>query len=203
MPALEAAHPNIAIELETDHRGADPDRHDFDAWIAYTGKTAAPRPISQREDTLIEETLIEETLYQENLIPVCSPELLTARGRPRSPADIHDWPLLYDLGWENDWAYWSACQNQPGPDLAQASGFRLYSMVIQAATHGLGAAIGRSMLITRELKARTLVPILDNQANTPERCCLITTAASRQRPEVQAFRRWILQETQTSTSPTD
>ena len=56
MPALEAAHPNIAIELETDHRGADPDRHDFDAWIAYTGKTAAPRPISQREDTLIEET---------------------------------------------------------------------------------------------------------------------------------------------------
>ena len=23
MPALEAAHPNIAIELETDHRGAD------------------------------------------------------------------------------------------------------------------------------------------------------------------------------------
>ena len=28
---LEAAHPGIAIELETDHRGVDPDRRDFDA----------------------------------------------------------------------------------------------------------------------------------------------------------------------------
>ena len=47
LAALEAAHPGITIELETDHRGVDPGRRDFDAWIAYTGETAAPRPISQ------------------------------------------------------------------------------------------------------------------------------------------------------------
>ena len=46
LPALEAAHPGMAIELETDHRGVDPERRDFDVWIAYTGETAAPRPIS-------------------------------------------------------------------------------------------------------------------------------------------------------------
>ena len=198
LPALEAAHPGMAIELETDHRGVDPERRDFDVWIAYTGETAAPRPISRREDTLI-----EETLYEENLIVVCSPALLAARGPPRSSADLHDWPLLYDLGWDNDWAYWSACQNQPAPDLVQASGFRLYSMVIEAASHGLGAVIGRPVLIARELERGTLVPVLDHQADTPERCCLITTAASRQRPEVQALRHWILQQAQTNTGPTN
>ena len=50
------------------------------------------------------------------------------------------------------------------------------------------------MLIARELDRRTLVPIFERQEEAPERCCLITTAASRQRPELRAFRQWILRE---------
>ena len=67
-------------------------------------------------------------------------------------------------------------------------------MLIQAAVHGFGAAIGRPMLIARELESRTLVRVFDLQAEAPERCCLITTAASRQRPQVQAFREGVLEE---------
>ena len=67
-------------------------------------------------------------------------------------------------------------------------------MLVQAAAIGLGAAIGRPMLIARELNDRTLVPLFDRQEEAPERCCLITTAASRQRPELRAFRNWILRE---------
>ena len=67
-------------------------------------------------------------------------------------------------------------------------------MVVQAAVGGLGIAVGRPMLIAQELESRTLVPVLDRQAEAPERCCLITTAAARQRPEVQAFREWVLRE---------
>ena len=194
LASFKAAHPEIAIEIETNHRSVDPEQRDFDAWFAYTGETAAPRPVTRREDTLL-----EETLYEEDLRPVCSPALLAARGAPGSPADLHeDWPLLYDLGWDGDWSYWFAHQGQPTPDLSRASGFRLYSMLLQAAVHGLGAAIGRSMLIARELQSKTLVPVFDRQAEAPERCCLITTAAARQRPEVQAFREWVLSEAETA-----
>ena len=190
LAAFKAVHPGIAIEIETNHRGVDPGQHEFDAWLAYTGETSAPRPVSRREDTLL-----EETLYEEELLPVCSPALLAAREAPGSPADLHeDWPLLYDLGWDADWSYWFACQGRPTPDLSRASGFRLYSMLVQAAVHGLGVAIGRSMLIARELQSKTLVPVFAREAEAPERCCLITTAAARQRPEVQAFREWLLQE---------
>ena len=196
LASFTADHPDIAIELETNHRGVDPTRRDFDAWLAYTGETAAPRPLPRREDTLL-----EETLYEENLHPVCSPALLAARGRPRTPADLHRWPLLYDLGWDADWSYWFARQGEPAPDLAQASGFRLYSMLVQAAVNGIGAAIGRPMLIAHELERRTLVPLFKCQAEAPERCCLITTAASRRRLEVQAFRKWILGEARTAARP--
>ena len=189
LPSFRAGHPGVAIELETNHRGVDPDHRDFDAWLAYAGETAAPRPLTRREDTLI-----EETLYEEALLPVCSPVLLAARGRPESPADLAGWPLLYDLGWDGDWSDWFRRQGQAPPDLSRASGFRLYSMLVEAAVHGMGAAIGRPMLIARELESRTLVPVLDGQAEAPERCCLITTAASRQRPEVRAFRAWLLSE---------
>ena len=123
-----------------------------------------------------EDTLLEETLYEEDLLPVCSPALLAALGRPQDPADLEEWPLLYDLGWDADWAYWFTRQGQSTPDLSQASSFRLYSMLVQAAVHGIGAAVGRPMLIARELENRTLVPVFDRQRRRPN------AAASSPRP---------------------
>ncbi len=184
MPKLadfKASHPGVVIELETNHRGVDPAGHDFDVWIAYVGETAAPRP----------EGLFEETLYEEDLLPVCSPALIEARGRPADPVDLHEWPLLYDLGWEADWPYWFARQGKPSPDLSRASGFRLYSMVVAAAVDGMGAAMGHSRVIEREMEQGELVPLFERQAAAPARCCLITTADSRRNPGVRAFRKWI------------
>ena len=57
LASFRAAHPGIAIELETNHRSVDPSRRDFDAWLAYSGETSAPRPLTRREDTLLEGTL--------------------------------------------------------------------------------------------------------------------------------------------------
>ena len=76
-----------------------------DAWIAYTDGTPTPRP----------ESLLEEPLYDESLFPVCSPALAAERGRPKSAAALAQWPLLYDIGWEADWAYWFARQGKTGP----------------------------------------------------------------------------------------
>ena len=48
------------VELSLEARATAHFNHDFDAWFAYTGETAAPRPVTRREDTLLEETLYEE-----------------------------------------------------------------------------------------------------------------------------------------------
>ena len=187
IPHFEAAHPDIVVEIETNHRGVDPEGRDFDAWLAYAGPTAASRP-QARPDEL---GLVEDTLFEEMLHPVCSPALIEARGRPRTPADLHAWPLLHDLGWEADWPLWFARHGVPAPDLSRSKGFRLYSMVVQAAVEGLGVTIGRPGVIAPELEDGRLVALFEHEAGVPGRCCLVTNSAGR-RPEVAAFREWVL-----------
>ena len=181
MPRLadfKAAYPDISIEFETDHREVDPDRREFDIWIAFTDRVA--------------ETLHGEKLFEETLLPVCSTALLTARGRPREPADLHGWPLLYDLHWTTYWSYWFAHHGAGAPDLSQASGFRLYSMMIQAAVDGMGVALGHSLMVARELEEGTLVGLFEAPVTAPARYLLVTAPAAVHKPQVRAFRNWIL-----------
>ena len=41
LAGFAATHPGIAIELETNHRGVDPELRDFDVWLAYSGEIDA------------------------------------------------------------------------------------------------------------------------------------------------------------------
>ena len=183
MPRLaefRAAHPDIAIEFETDHRKVDPKRRDFDVWIAFTGEVGGQ--------------LHAETLLEETLLPVCSPALLEERGRPGKPGDLHGWSLLYDLHWTSYWAHWFAHHGVKPPDLSRALGFRLYSMMVQAAVEGMGVALGHSLMIARELEEGQLVTLFDTPVPAPDRYLLVTSPASRRKPEVRAFREWILEQ---------
>ena len=183
MPRLadfKSAHADISIEFETDHREVDPDRRDFDVWIAFTDEVAEP--------------LHAETLFEETLLPVCSPAFLKARGRPRAPEDLHGWPLLYDLHWKTYWSHWFAHHDAGAADLSQATGFRLYSMMIQAAVEGMGVALGHSLMIARELEQGTLVSLFDSRVAAPARYLLVTVPASTYRPQVRAFRDWVLRQ---------
>ena len=194
MPRLaifKASHPNVAIVLETSQYRIDLNRRDFDAWIAYERQPREPRHHASGT-----QGVLEETLFDEGLLPVCSRCLLESRGHPRSPADLRDWPLLYDLAWDLAWHFWFEHQREAPPDLSRASGFRDYGMLIDAAMQGLGAAIGRTRVLASELESGTLVPIFDLERAVPTRCLLITTAESRRIPEVRAFREWVLAEAQ-------
>ncbi len=183
---FKASHPDISIELETSHRSAD--QRGFDLRFTCVVSSTAPREHPHTDAT------VEDTLFEESLTPVCSPALIQARGKPRRPADLLDWPLLCHLGWDADWPYWFARQSTREPDLSRASGFRLYSMVIQAAIEGLGAAVGRPTAIAGEIDRGDLVPLFDRNAGTGMRYCLLTAGDARHRDEVQAFRTWVLQE---------
>ena len=176
---FHACRPDISIDLETDLL-VDPNRLDYDVWITYAGEAPSA------------ETAHHERLFEETRLPVCSPALLTALGQPSSAKDLLSWPLLYHLGWPSDWAYWFTAQGATPPDLSHASGFRLSGMLVRAALAGMGAAIGGPTWVASELKTGALVPVFDCHVETRTTCCLITTTASRRKPQVQEFREWIL-----------
>ena len=187
MPRLsgfKALEPDIVIEIETDLMGTDSQRQNVDLWITYAGEAVGPAaPEAQHE-----------TLFEETMFPVCSPALLKARSHPARAADLHRLPLLYHLGRPSDWLHWFAAHGTTAPDLAHASGFRLCSMLVQAAVDGMGVAIGRPTSVGPELQEGTLVPLLDRSTGPRSSCCLVSTATARSRPEVRAFRDWILKE---------
>ena len=177
--AFRRMHEGLAIDLHTDHRAVDPAQHDFDVWITYA---------SEVRDPLLAETLLDETL-----LPVCSPALLAARQRPVKPSDLRSWPLLYDFEWASDWSHWFAHHGEGPPDLSHASGFRLYSMLIQGAVAGMGVAVGHASMIAPELESGRLVPLFNEPIAAPCPYLFVTTPASRRRKQVKAFRKWILQ----------
>ncbi len=184
LAAFRSAHPEIVIEFETslsDHHEVDAARRAFDVWIAFVA--SVPR------------TLQSEVLFEETLVPVCSPGFLASRGRPEQPADLHGWPLLYDLAWDDYWAHWFASREAGAPDMSRASGYRLYSMMIQAAVEGMGVALGHSLLIAPCLERGTLVELLGPPVAAPARYFLAVAPGSEDKPEARAFLDWLRAET--------
>ena len=187
MPQLDAfrsAHPEIVIEFETslsDHHEVDAARREFDVWIAFVA--SVPRIVQS------------EVLFEETLVPVCSPDFLASRGRPERPADLDGWPLLYDLAWDDYWAHWFASREAAAPDMSRASGYRLYSMMIQAALKGMGVALGHSLLIAPYLESGRLVGLFEPPVAAPARYILAVAPGSEEKPEVRAFRDWLRVET--------
>ena len=133
----------VAIELETDHRAVDPARRDFDAWIAYTGETAAPRPTSAAAET----PSSRKPPTRSNSSPFAAPGRSQHAANPRAPPSCTSGRCSTTsagtptgpTGPPNR----TRPQNQAAPDLTHASGFRLYSILVDA-------AIGRTALIARD-----------------------------------------------------
>ena len=186
LPEFRCAHPEIVIEFETDHYEVDPARREFDVWIAFVG--SVPR------------TVQSEVLFEETLVPVCSPSFLASGGWPEQPVDLHDCPLLYDLAWDDYWAHWFASREAGAPDMSRASGYRLYSMTIQAAVEGMGVALGHSLLIAPHLERGTLVKLFEPPVVAPARYFLAVAPGSGEKPEARAFLDWLRAETRKSAA---
>ena len=88
MGGFKAAHRDISTDFTTDHREINPDRRDFEIWIAFT---------DQFNETRHVETRFGETL----LAVVCSPAVLKVQGKPQARANLRSWVLLYGLQWKS------------------------------------------------------------------------------------------------------
>lgn len=178
--AFKQIDPRISLDVETEHIDVDLARLDADVWIASSkGEHGG---------------YISELLFEETMFPVCSPALLEAGPVPGRPCDLGDHTLLYDLHWKDDWTRWFEYFAESVPDLSEGSGFRLYSMLIQAAVNGMGFAMGHSAMIQQELESGALVAPFREKIAAPLHYYLVMTGASVKKPEVCAFRKWIKEE---------
>src|SRR3954470_23946295 len=142
--AFQEAHPAIEVRLSTSSHLVDFRREDVDIGIRY-GRGMWPG-------------LRAEWLLADNLFPVCSPALRDGPVPLRAPPDLANHTLLHTTIGRDDWQLWLTAAGLP-VDIARRRGltFDQWFMAIQAATEGLGVALGRTHLVEADIAAGRLV----------------------------------------------
>jgi DNA-binding transcriptional LysR family regulator len=159
---------------------------------------------------LFEDTVLDAALYagaagwpgteaaflmHENLIVVASPALVPRR-RLR-PAELARFPLLQISTRPYLWRQWfEAAGVEVQQDLA-GSRMELFSMVSEAAVHGLGIALVPRFLVEAELASGALRQLLDLELRSDRAYYLIYPERKADDAALIAFRGWIEGEART------
>ena len=138
-------------------------------------------------------------LMSEQLVPVCSPKLLTQT--PISAEQLAQLPLLQQTTRPYAWRQWFDAQglniarDMYGPRL------ELFSMLAQAACHGMGIALIPPFLIQRELAEGSLV--IAHPASVPSdgrAYYLMIPERKAESSTLKLFQRWLLEQARTYSS---
>ena len=132
-------------------------------------------------------------LMPEEPLPVCSPELLGERTQ-FAAAELASLPLLQQSTRPYAWRQWFAAQGLNVPRDMSGPRYELFSMLAQAAMHGMGVALIPPFLIQRELDAGLLVPAHPAALLSSDRAYRLMIPERKVESAAQrAFRDWLLQ----------
>ncbi len=171
-------HPEISIRIATSMASVDFDRDDVDVAIRY-GRGNWP---GLRVDRLV----------REDIFPVCSPKLLDGPHPLRRPGDLASHTLLHVVGFLEDWRVWLTAANVDGVDPSSGQRFDLMMNALQAASDGLGVALGRSALVEGDLAAGRLIAPFDISLPIEAAYYVVAPKRTADRPSIKAFREWLI-----------
>ena len=139
-------------------------------------------------------------LFGEQLAVVGSPWLLKSMPPIRTPADVAQFSLI-EAGDAHrlpyfEWITWRRWFDLNGLGRLQPKRWMYFNyaqQIVQAALAGQGLALARMPLIAQSLAAGDLVEVLPgHRLDSPLVYWLVVGPRSSQRPEIQAFRDWLL-----------
>lgn len=182
-------HPELEIRLVTGQRSLDLPSENIDAAVRYfDALPAGLREISARAAT---ELVIDE-LLRADLMPVASPKLFSS-GRPHAPELLREQTLLHVMTSPGDWRQWLRAAGVTGIDPMRGPKFDSYALTVEAAAHGAGVAMGRSVFLSGDFASNRLVaPFALRLAG--QSAWFLLTSRRAAATKVTAFREWILGE---------
>ena len=141
-----------------------------------------------------------DLIAQESLSPVCSPAVAAGPPPLHTPSDLRRVELLHDEP-GSAWRHWCEHAGVAGIDLqAGRASFDDASLALQAAVDGQGVVLGRLMLAADDLAAGRLVQPFDITLPNDYSYWLVYPRAAAERPDVAAFRGWLLSEARSARS---
>lgn len=180
-------HPDVDVRISASYKTVNLERSLVDVAVRYCKEEEAPEGAIR--------------LFGEDLLPICSPALLTEGPHPlRALADLEHHALLHmeearDL---MDWDTWLAAQGHPGLKPAASIRFDSYEGMIQAALSGQGVAMGIGRLVSGLVESGKLVSPFCKTVTGSRSYFVIRSANTRTRSHVQAFVDWLIEEAKTA-----
>ena len=138
-------------------------------------------------------------LMRENPVPVCSPELiapLRSLDGPIAARQIAALPLLQQTTRPYAWRQWFGSLGLQVEGDLRGPRYELFSMLAQAAMHGMGVALIPPLLIQRELAEGRLVVPLEHAYLSDKAYYLIIPERKAESAALRAFRAWLLEQAQ-------
>ena len=177
--AFQDAHPTIEVRITTSTHLVDFRREEVDVAVRY-GRGSWPG-------------LRAQWLMAEDIFPVCSPALLNGAKPLRQPEDLAHHTLLHASVSREDWQLWLTAAGLP-VSLAQRRGltFDQSFMALQAATEGLGVALGRTRIVESDLAAGRLVVPFDVVLPSDAGFYIVAPEETADAPKIALFRDWLV-----------
>lgn len=130
-------------------------------------------------------------LHKEYLVPLCSPFLLTGPKPLHAPSDLSQHTLLHDTS-RRAWKAWMKTAGVRDVPVNQGPIFSHSSMVLQAAIHGQGVALGNSVLAKPDLDAGRLVIPFSHSLESKNAFYLVVREAQAELGKIVSFKEWML-----------
>jgi LysR family glycine cleavage system transcriptional activator len=160
-------------------------------------------------------------LFGERLVPVCSPAYLDNLRDEHGNVDLRHATLIHVNSASEDWQAWidgvtidRVASDGVTLDGTAIEGFDLndglrvdtIQLAFEAASMGLGVALGRRPLVDRDLATGALVEASPHTIATSTAywlVCAQNADSAQQRPELFDFKRWLLSEAEQFDTPSD
>jgi DNA-binding transcriptional LysR family regulator len=181
LPAFQRAHPDVVVHLSARTRPFLFADTPFDAAI-HAGETgSAAWPGTEKR-----------FLMSESLIAVASPALpALAAGRPTTAADWARLPLLQQSTRPYAWRQFFEGLGLVVPQPMAGPRLELFSMLTEAAVHGMGVALTPPFFVQEELAQGRLVDIAPRPVGGQRAYSLIWPEEKAELPALRAFADWL------------
>lgn len=175
--SFQAQNPDIDLRIVTSTRLADFTRDGVDVAIRH-GLGRYPG-------------LRSEHVLAVAMIPVAAPSLVARLGKPASPTELLDWPLVQDAD-RKGWALWFEAQGLAEAAPTRGPSFDDSGLLLSAIIAGQGAGLLPDAMVEAEVKEGRLVRLAEPREIEVFAYYLVYPELAQGRAKIQAFSAWIL-----------
>jgi len=197
LAAFRARWPDANVTVDTSHRQVGFPVDGFDFAIRLSRAPVAGTAWTR--------------LFGERLVPVCSPAYVDNLRDAHGNIDLRHATFIHVNSASEDWQAWfdgvaTDGTNIDGIDLNDGLRVDTIQLAFEAASMGLGVALGRRPLVDRDLASGALVEASPQTIDSSTAYWLVSaqnTDSAENRPELSDFKRWLLSEAEPFVNPPD